>query len=152
MENAVLEQEVAVEIGNGAAGVAILGRAEGVPAERLQLFAKSGAAPFAVVDRELAVENHLFDDAFRTRSNDKFCFDLDGAGKQRLVRIDGEFQEVLDASIGDRGVDGDEVTFFRYAYHLADSDDQRMLEGGVDRMEIRISVRAIDGRGKIRLE
>src|SRR5215469_7182454 len=149
-EDAIFQEEIPIEVGNRTTRFHIRGSAEAMAAERRQFFAKRDATPLAVVQAEGAIKNHLFDDVFAAGRDGEVSFNFDGSSEERLGRIDGEIQEVLDSTVGHGDFNRNEMTvLFRLAHDSSDGDDEGFNEDGVDRMEIGVTIGAVHGGRKI---
>src|SRR5882762_6276854 len=95
----VLEAEVAEEVGDGAAGVFVVGLAESVAAEGFELVADCDAGEFRVVDAEVAVEREAVDYFFLAGREKHFRAQVDGAGHYGLGGFGGEAKNVLKAGV-----------------------------------------------------
>ena len=91
------------------------------------VFREARAAPFAIVDTELSIQNDFFDGVSRSRRNGEFRLDFDGTGEQGLSELMAKLEKILDTSVGHRGVDRDEVALlFGHAHDAAFGDDERL--------------------------
>src|SRR5258708_12922249 len=103
-----LESKVAEEIGDGAAGVFVVGLAEGVATEGFELVADFDAGEFRVVDAEVAVEREAVDHFLFAWREKHFRSESDGAGHNGFGGFGGEAKDVLKAGVGCVSVEGDD--------------------------------------------
>src|SRR5579859_1007635 len=144
-----VETEVAEEISDGAAGVFVIGLAEGVATEGFELVADVNAGEFRVVDAEIAVQGEAVNDFLLAGREQHFRFEIDAAGHDRLSGFGGQAQNVLEARVGGVDVEGDDVAGLTFgADDAAVGNDEGMKEGGADGMEVSVAVGAVHGGGK----
>src|SRR6202022_3488183 len=147
------EMEGADQIGDGAAGVFIVGLAESVAAEGFELVADFDAGELCVADAEIAVEGEAVNDFFFARSKKHFRSEIDGAGHDGLGRFGSETKNVLEAGVGGIDVEGDDVALLPGgADDAAVGDDEGVEEGGADGMEIRVAIGAVHRGRKFRVQ
>src|SRR5208283_505327 len=147
--DAIFHVIVALQVSRSAPGVFLVGFAEAVTAEGSKLGTDLRIGEAGTLNAKIAIEEKFVEGFFFAGREDKLGLQLDGADHERLLRFNGEGEDVLQASLRGDDIQGDEMPLlFGNANDTAIGDEERLAENGAHRMKVGCAIGAIDGGGK----
>src|ERR1700730_6648509 len=94
-------------------------------------------------DRKVAGKLHLFQNAFLARGDMHFGLYADAAGHDYGLGLDGEFEEILNASIRYVHVEIDDVSLTPHVDYRTISCEAGVSQPGVNGLQVSVSTRAV---------